>query len=102
MAKLVVLYKRPADVEAFNSYYFSTHLPLAKQMPFVQRFDVSEGPVMTPSGPSDVHLVAVMHFRTLADLHASFASPEGEAAGADLANFAQAGIERYFFETAEQ
>lgn len=33
MAKLVALYRTPADASAFDSYYFSTHAPLAKKIP---------------------------------------------------------------------
>ena len=33
MAGLVAIYKRPADVEAFERHYFETHIPLAKTMP---------------------------------------------------------------------
>ena len=31
MAKIMALYKNPADTAAFDSYYFSTHVPLAKK-----------------------------------------------------------------------
>jgi uncharacterized protein (TIGR02118 family) len=33
MAGLVAIYKKPADVEAFEEHYFGTHIPLAKKMP---------------------------------------------------------------------
>ncbi len=33
MAKLLVMYKRPADPEGFDRYYFGTHAPLAKKIP---------------------------------------------------------------------
>jgi len=37
------------------------------------------------------HLVAILNFDSLADLNAALASPEGQAAAADLSNFASAG-----------
>jgi uncharacterized protein (TIGR02118 family) len=37
------------------------------------------------------HLVAILHFDSLADLNAALASPEGQAAATDLSNFASAG-----------
>ena len=33
MAKLVALYKKPADAAAFDAYYFGTHVPIAKKVP---------------------------------------------------------------------
>jgi uncharacterized protein (TIGR02118 family) len=33
MAKIVALYKEPADPAAFDAYYYSTHVPLAKTLP---------------------------------------------------------------------
>lgn len=30
MAKLLALYKEPKDAAAFNRYYFSTHVPIAR------------------------------------------------------------------------
>jgi uncharacterized protein (TIGR02118 family) len=37
MAGLVAIYKKPADVEAFEKHYFGTHIPLAKTMPGFRR-----------------------------------------------------------------
>ncbi|MFJ1260054.1 EthD family reductase [Cupriavidus sp. CuC1] len=45
MAKLVVLYKKPADTAAFDSYYFSTHVPITKKITGLRRYEVSSGPV---------------------------------------------------------
>ena len=91
MATLVVLYNKPADTAAFDSYYFGKHIPLAKKIPGLRRYEVSEGPVVTPEGPSPYHLVAFLSFDSLTAIGAAFASPEGQAAAADLKNFAQAG-----------
>ena len=33
MTKLMVLYNKPADVAAFDGYYFDKHVPLAKTIP---------------------------------------------------------------------
>ncbi len=38
MARLVVIYRRPADVEAFQNHYFGTHIPLAKAMPGFRKY----------------------------------------------------------------
>ena len=99
MAQLVVMYKTPADPAAFDAHYFQTHVPIAKGIPGLKQYDVSTGPVTGPGGPSDVHLIATLHFDSLADIQAAFASAEGQAASADMANFAQAGAEMFILET---
>lgn len=99
MAKLVALYKKPADATAFDSYYFSTHVPLAKKVPGLRRYEVSTGPVSTPQGDSSYHLAAILTFDSMAVVQQALNSPEGRAAAGDLANFAQAGVELLIFES---
>jgi len=50
MAKLIVLYKKPADTAAFDAYYKATHAPLAKKIPGLRGYEISEGAVNTPQG----------------------------------------------------
>jgi uncharacterized protein (TIGR02118 family) len=99
MAKLLVLYKKPKNAEAFDKHYVSTHIPLAKKIPGLKKYDINDGAVATPAGPGDIHLVATLHFESLDALKAGLASPEGKAAGGDLANFADGGADLYFFDT---
>jgi uncharacterized protein (TIGR02118 family) len=87
MAQLVVLYKTPADAAAFDQHYFATHVPLAKKIPGLRKYEVSGSPVVTPAGPSGFHLVATLHFDDMAAIQKAFASPEGQAAAADVGNF---------------
>ena len=101
MAKLVVLYKKPKDAEAFDKYYASVHIPLAKKIPGLKKYDISKGAIATPAGPSGVHLIATLYFDSLDAVKAGLASPQGQAAAADLANFADGGAELYFFDTKE-
>jgi uncharacterized protein (TIGR02118 family) len=101
MARVLVLYKKPKNAEAFDKHYTSTHIPLAKKIPGLEKYGISQGGVATPAGPGEVHLVATLYFDSLDDLKAGMASPEGKAAGGDLANFADGGAELYFFDTKE-
>lgn len=98
MAKLLVLYKTPADPAAFDAYYGATHIPIAKKIPGLRKYEVSRAPVVTPAGPAPVHLVATLYFDDLQAVQAAFASPEGQAAGADVANFATGGADMLIFE----
>ena len=99
MAKLIALYKKPADAAAFDSYYFSTHVPIAKKVPGLRRYEVSAGPVATPQGESPFHLAAVLGFDSMDALQQALSSREGVAAAADLANFAQAGVDLLVFDS---
>lgn len=101
MAELVVLYKTPKDAAAFDKHYTQTHIPLAKKIPGIRRYQISRGTVASPAGESGVHLVAILTFDSLAALQSAFASPEGQAAGADVGNFASGGADLLFFDTAE-
>ena len=76
MARLLVLYKAPKDTTAFDKYYFETHVPIAKKIPGLRKYEVSQGPVATPAGASDVHLIAILHFDDLAAIQNAFASPD--------------------------
>lgn len=99
VAKLIALYKHPKDSAKFDAYYFATHVPLAKTIPGLRHYDVSDGAVAGPGGGTDYHLVATLTFDTLADIHAAFASPAGQAVAADLGKFADGGTELLIFDT---
>ena len=99
MARLVVLYRKAADPAAFDNHYVTTHIPLAKAIPGLRRYEVSAGPVTTPGGPSPYELVALLDFDSVDAIGQGFATPQGQAAAADLKNFAQAGAELLMFET---
>jgi len=99
MAKLVVLYKTPKDAAAFDTYYKSTHIPLANKIPGLKKYEISQGVVGTPAGPSDIHLTAILSFDSLADIQSALGTPEGQAAAGDLANFATGGADLYMFDS---
>lgn len=99
MAKLVALYKQPQDAAHFDAYYFGTHVPLAKTIAGLRRYEVSVGPVATPQGPSPFHLIAMLTFDSMADIGKALASPEGQAVGADLAKFATGGVDLLVFDS---
>ena len=83
MAQMVVIYQTPKDVAAFRRRYFETHIPLAKQLPGLRKYEVSERPIVTPHGAADFHFVAILHFDDLASIKHAFATPEGQACAAD-------------------
>ena len=101
MAHMVVMYKTPKDPAAFDRYYFETHVPIAKKIPGLRKYEVSQGPVGTPAGPSDFHMIATLYFDNLAAVQAAFGSAEGKAAAADVQKFATGGADIILFDARE-
>ena len=103
MARLVAIYRKPADIEAFEKHYFETHIPLTKKMPGFRKYEVSRGPVLGVAGPSDVYLIGTVYFDDLEVMKNAFASPEGQACAADRQLFApdETGVQIFVFDTRE-
>jgi uncharacterized protein (TIGR02118 family) len=101
MAEVLVIYKTPKDPAAFDKYYAETHIPLAKKLPGLRKYQISQGPVTAPTGASGVHLIATLTFDNMAEIQAALAGPEGQAAAGDLRNFATGGVDLMFYDTRE-
>jgi uncharacterized protein (TIGR02118 family) len=101
MAELVVMYKTPKDTADFDKHYSEKHIPIAKKIPGLRKYAVSQGPVATPAGPSAFHLIAILSFDNLAAIQAAFGSAEGKAAAADVQTFATGGADMLLFNTRE-
>ena len=65
MAKLLALYKHPQDPAQFDAHYYGIHVPLAKTIGGLRKYEVSAGPVATPQGTSQYHLVAELTFDSI-------------------------------------
>ena len=92
MVKLMVLYGKPEDEAAFEAYYAQTHAPLVEKIPNLKRFE--HGKTLGDAGGSEApyYYVAELAFDDAEVLQAALASPEGQATGADVANFASGGV----------
>ncbi|GAA3584976.1 EthD family reductase [Amycolatopsis ultiminotia] len=87
---LTVAYGRPSDPARFDQYYTDTHRPLVARIPGVQRFEVLKcGSLDDRAAP--YYAMAHLGFSSLGELQAALESPQGQAAAADLANFADGG-----------
>jgi uncharacterized protein (TIGR02118 family) len=100
-AQVLVLYNQPKDPAAFEAYYFGTHVPIAKQIPKLRKYTVNRGQLASAAGEPPYFLVAILDFDNMADVQAGFGSAEGQAAGADVANFATGGASILMYETQE-
>lgn len=99
MAQILVLYPHPKNPAKFDRYYFEVHVPLAKKIPGLRRFETSRGPISGPGGPSPFHLVAILEFDSMAAIHRALETPESRAATDDLKNFAPEGVQIHLYDS---
>lgn len=83
MARMIAIYKTPKDKEAFDKHYFEVHIPLAKKLPGLIKYDVGKAPIISPTGHSDIYCIGTLHFENMEAIKTAFASPEGQACAAD-------------------
>lgn len=90
MYRVLISYGHPDDPAVFDAYYSTTHLPLAKAIPGIAAFAAGRCESFDGSTPT-AYMLADISFKTREDAQAGLASPEGQAAAADLINFATGG-----------
>lgn len=88
MARMVVIYRKPADPVEFEKHYFGVHVPLAKQLPGLRKYEVSTGPVLRIAGSFDPYLIVTLLFDTLEAIKSAFATELGRACAADRRSMA--------------
>lgn len=100
MVKLVALYKKPSDLEAFDRHYKETHVSLVQKWPGLRRVEMAKV-TGAPGGEPGYYLMTEMYFDDQDALRAALRSPEGRAAGEDLQRFA-AGLVTMMYAHVEQ
>ena len=98
--RLVVNYGKPEDPGAFDDYYRDTHVPLASEIPGLLKFVVGHPQALDPSAPGP-YFVAELDFESEETMGKAFASNEGKAATADVANFATGGATMVHYDVRE-
>lgn len=63
MFKLVTLYRRVDDANALEEFFSGTHLPLAEQLPGLQKSEVSRI-AGKPGGESRYHMMYELYFES--------------------------------------
>lgn len=87
---LTVAYGHPSDTDQFDSYYDSTHRALVEKVAGVRAVRVLRCAPLDHT-PPPYYLVAELTFDSAEAVEFGLKSPEGQAAAADLANFADGG-----------
>jgi uncharacterized protein (TIGR02118 family) len=91
MPRLIVLYNKPDDTDAFDAHYRDVHMPIVSRYPNLR--DVRLSKLAGVGGrESAYYLMAEMTFDTAADLDDAIMSEPGAESARDLRNFAGAGV----------
>lgn len=103
MARMVVIYRTPEDPAAFDAHYFNVHVPLAKRLAGLRKYEVGRRPIVTPAGDPEPYLIGTLYFDDMAALRRAFATPEGQACAADRRLLApnDDDLQMYLFDSAE-
>jgi uncharacterized protein (TIGR02118 family) len=76
--KLMVIYPRPKDVEAFETAYSRDHVPMAVEKLGGKTKIVASKVADSPQGEPPFHRIAEIHFPTIEALQACAASDGGK------------------------
>src|SRR3954463_13114646 len=100
---MLVIYRTPRDPRAFDEHYYGVHIPLARQLPGLRRYEISRRPILTPAGNEEPYLIGVLHFDDLAAIKAAFASTIGRECAADRQVLAPdpEDVQIYLFESSD-
>lgn len=99
---MIAIYKTPKDKDSFDKHYFEVHIPLAKKLPGLIKYDVGRGPIISTTGNSDTYLIGTLHFDSLDAIKAAFASPQGQVCAADRKILSPDDkVQIYLFDTAD-
>ncbi|GAB90706.1 EthD family reductase [Gordonia rhizosphera] len=95
MYLVTIVYNQPSDPEAFDDYYAAKHRPLVDAIPDVQQFTMAKCDPLDGNPPA-AYALAQLAFESKEQAGQALASGPGQAAAADVANFATGGITLLF------
>jgi uncharacterized protein (TIGR02118 family) len=90
-AKLIVIYRRPKDVEAFEKVYQNEHVPLAVAKLSGKTKIVASKVIASPQGVPPFYRIAEVHFPSLQSLEECAASEGGKEALAHAVSISSGG-----------
>jgi uncharacterized protein (TIGR02118 family) len=90
-AKIVVLYPRPKDIEAFEKLYQEEHVPMAVEKFVGKTKFVGTKVLASPQGTPPFYRIAEVHFPSREALDACAASPGAQETMAHAAHISSGG-----------
>ncbi len=100
MAKIIVLFSKPKDVELFEQEYWKDHVPMAKQMPGVKKYTVNKI-VGAPRGEPAYYQMVELEFDNMDSLKKALDSQAGKDSGRHSLKIATGGITFMYAESKE-
>jgi uncharacterized protein (TIGR02118 family) len=94
--KFVTIYRRVDDEDALENFFSSTHLPLAEQLPGLQKSEVSRI-VGKPGGDSRFHLMYELYFPSQDVLYKALGSEVGQELMSELKRWSDALLITWFY-----
>lgn len=101
MTRLLVLYGQPKDPAAFDRHYHDVHIPLARNMRGLKKWTVGKVQGAPGGQPSPYYYIADLYMESREEFERLLASPEGQAAVADVPNYATGGVTFVYTEIEE-
>jgi len=101
MVRLLVLYGHPTDPDAFDKYYEERHIPIAKKMKGLKKWTVGKVQAKPSEERPPYYYVADLFMQSREEFEQLLATPEGQAAVADVPNYATGGVTFLYTEIEE-
>ena len=83
MARMIVIYRTPKDPKTFRDHYFNVHVPMARKLPGLRKYETSTGQIIGMAGARDPYFIATLHFESLAAIKSAFSTEIGHACAED-------------------
>ena len=99
-ARVLAVWPKPEDAEAFDKHYDEVHMPLTRKMPGLRRAEVHRASKNVMPN-EDVYVVTVLHFDDRAAAEAALGSDEGMAAGKDAYKLSGGRMQIFVADTSE-
>ena len=89
MHKLIALYRRPDDVDAFLYHYENVHMPLVEKIPGLASVIVNRCTGAPMGGEPEYFMIVEMCYPDADTFKTAMRSPENLATGKDVMGFAK-------------
>lgn len=89
MHKLIALYKKPDDVDAFMKHYHEVHVPLVEKIPGLESVTVNHCTGNPMGGDAEYFMIVEMCYPNAEVFKSAMRSPENMATGKDVMSFAK-------------
>ncbi len=98
MIRLLVLYGHPKDPAAFDRHYRDIHIPIARKMKGLKKWTIGRVQGNPDGSPPPYYYIADLYMESREEFEQLLASPEGQAAVADVPNYATGGVQFLYTE----